>query len=150
MQELSMYPYKFYLGRSANDQDKWLIDVYEDKKLTEPYEYIGTVVTDVEPSSMASTDTLTKKEPTQTVVQLVPEDIRRAFSSAVDRYEEEWMRECLDSCHEEVKVGYLTFSPSRIVEELDPIAFRCMIGDSSEEIAESYGEYEGEYEEDSE
>jgi len=31
----------------------------------------------------------------------------------------------LDETHEEVKIGELTFSPSRILKELDPTAFRC-------------------------
>ena len=34
-------------------------------------------------------------------------------------------REMLDECYPEVKIGYLTFSPSQIVEECDPTAFRC-------------------------
>ena len=34
-------------------------------------------------------------------------------------------REMLDECYPEVKIGYLTFSPSQIVEECDPTGFRC-------------------------
>ncbi len=42
---------------------------------------------------------------------------------------EEKCREMLDECYPEVQIGYLTFSPSRIVEKLDPTAFRCMVAD---------------------
>ena len=34
-------------------------------------------------------------------------------------------REMLDECYPKVKIGYLTFYPSQIVEECDPTAFRC-------------------------
>jgi len=43
---------------------------------------------------------------------------------------EEKYRQMLDECYPEVQIGCLTFSPSRIVEELDPIAFRCGVADS--------------------
>lgn len=33
-------------------------------------------------------------------------------------------REMLDECNAEVRIGYLTFSPSRVLEILDPIAFK--------------------------
>ena len=33
--------------------------------------------------------------------------------------------EFLDECHEEIKIGCCTFSPSRVLKELDPIAFDC-------------------------
>lgn len=39
---------------------------------------------------------------------------------AAERY-----ADLLDEVHEPVKIGELTFSPSRIVRELDPVAFRC-------------------------
>lgn len=43
---------------------------------------------------------------------------------------EEKYRDLLNECYPEVQIGYLTFLPSRIVEELDPIAFRCGVADS--------------------
>lgn len=43
---------------------------------------------------------------------------------------EEKYAELLDDCYPEVQIGHLTFSPSRIVQELDPTAFRCGIADS--------------------
>lgn len=47
-------------------------------------------------------------------------------------YEQEY-RDLLDEIYPEVKIGYLTFSPSRIVEELDPTAFRCGVADFESE-----------------
>jgi len=48
--------------------------------------------------------------------------------TAEDKY-----REMLDECYPVVKIGCLEFSPSRIVEEIDPIAFRCGVADSEYE-----------------
>lgn len=33
--------------------------------------------------------------------------------------------EFLDECYGEIKIGCCTFSPSRVLKELDPIAFNC-------------------------
>lgn len=46
-----------------------------------------------------------------------------AFGDAQDSYDE-----VLDS-YGEVKIGYLTFMPSTIVKELDPIAYRVGFDD---------------------
>ena len=43
-------------------------------------------------------------------------------------YEQEY-RELLDEIYPTVKFGSLVFSASRIIEELDPIAFRCGLAD---------------------
>lgn len=50
----------------------------------------------------------------------------------------------LDECYPEIKIGSLTFSPSKIVQELDPIAFRCMVSDESDADGISE-EIDGEY-----
>jgi hypothetical protein len=52
-------------------------------------------------------------------------------------------RNMLDECYGEISIGYLTFSASRIVEEMDPIAFRCAVSDStdSENVVEIRGDY---------
>ncbi len=49
----------------------------------------------------------------------------------------------LDECYPEIKIGYLTFSPSRVLAELDPIAYRCGMSDweSSEGFIEIGGDY---------
>jgi len=38
-------------------------------------------------------------------------------------------RDMLDDCEPEVNVAGLSFVPSRVVEELDPVAFRCGVND---------------------
>lgn len=57
---------------------------------------------------------------------------------------EEKCREMLNDRHPEIQIGYLTFSPSRIVEELDPIAFRCMVADGEfeDDVDDSYDNYD--------
>ena len=42
---------------------------------------------------------------------------------------EQRYRDMLDECEPEVKVGGLTFAVSRVIEELDPVAFRCGVLD---------------------
>jgi hypothetical protein len=40
---------------------------------------------------------------------------------------EEYVREMLDECYDALTIGGIEFSPSRIVEELDPIMFRMIV-----------------------
>jgi hypothetical protein len=47
---------------------------------------------------------------------------------------EELYREMLDECEPEVKVAGLSFCASRIIEELDPIAFRCGVSDYADSL----------------
>tara|TARA_R110002167_G_scaffold208289_1_gene412335 strand:+ start:442 stop:684 length:243 start_codon:yes stop_codon:yes gene_type:complete len=42
----------------------------------------------------------------------------------------------IDDCSEEVKIGNITFSPSRVLKELDPIAYRCGLGDYLDSLAQ--------------
>ena len=58
---------------------------------------------------------------------------------------EEAYRDMLDDRYEEVRIGYLTFSPSRIVEELDPTAFRYGLSDYADSNSDSWFELDGEY-----
>ena len=37
--------------------------------------------------------------------------------------------EFLDECHEEIKIGYLSWPASRVLKEMDEIAFRCGLQD---------------------
>ena len=48
-----------------------------------------------------------------------------------DKKAEEYVREMLNEAYPEVKIGCLTFSPADIVEEMDPIAFSCIVADES-------------------
>ena len=58
---------------------------------------------------------------------------------------EQYTADLLDEVYPEVKIGYLTFRPSDIVKELDPVAFRCMVADEfSNLLEEQAGEINGE------
>jgi len=52
--------------------------------------------------------------------------------------------EMLD-CEGTVKVGGLDFYPSRIIEELDPIAYRCGYSDWLDAQREQWTEFNGDY-----
>ena len=43
---------------------------------------------------------------------------------------EQKLEQQINECYPVVKIGYLEFEPARIVQELDPIAWRCMVADS--------------------
>lgn len=55
--------------------------------------------------------------------------------------------EMLDEVHDTVRIGCCTFDPSRILSELDPIAYRCGLSDfvdaeeSDDRIVEIKGNY---------
>lgn len=63
--------------------------------------------------------------------ELTPVDVEAAY------------RASLDDAYPEVEVAGLTFSPSRIIEELDPTAFRCGCADFSD--SEPWTEIAGDY-----
>ena len=50
--------------------------------------------------------------------------------------------EMLDECYEEVKIGCCTFSPSDIMKQLDPTAFRIGVSENLESLAEDCQLYE--------
>jgi len=47
---------------------------------------------------------------------------------------EQRYRDMLDECEPAVKVGGLTFAVSRVIEELDPTAFRCGVCDYADSL----------------
>ena len=49
---------------------------------------------------------------------------------------EEMFEEILDESYEEVKIGCCTFSPSDIMKELDPTAFRIGVTENLDSLAE--------------
>ena len=52
--------------------------------------------------------------------------------------------EFLDECHDEIKIGCCTFSPSRVLKELDPIAFNCGLSEFIDnELSERPERFEG-------
>jgi hypothetical protein len=60
---------------------------------------------------------------------------------------DERYKNMLDDCCEPCKVGYITFDPSRVLEELDPIAYSCGFNDyvGNEESEGVVEEIDGEY-----
>jgi len=61
--------------------------------------------------------TIKEKAEKRIVAELEPVDLDQLY------------RDMLDECEPEVKVAGLSFCASRIVEELDPVAFRCGVND---------------------
>lgn len=59
---------------------------------------------------------LKEKAEKRIVAELEPVDVEQLFRDSLDE-------------EGDVKVGCLTFQRSRIVEELDPVAFRCGVND---------------------
>lgn len=43
---------------------------------------------------------------------------------------EQKLEDLINETYPVVKIGYLEFDPAKIVQELDPIAWRCMVADS--------------------
>jgi hypothetical protein len=61
--------------------------------------------------------TIKEKAEKRIVAEIDPVDLEQLY------------RDMLDECEPEVKVAGLSFCASRIVEELDPVAFRCGVND---------------------
>jgi hypothetical protein len=61
--------------------------------------------------------------------------------------EEELFEEMLDECYEEVKLGNLSWYPSHVMKNLDPIAFRCGVSEYIDGLVSDgeYFEYDGGY-----
>jgi hypothetical protein len=55
---------------------------------------------------------------------------------------EEMFADLLDECYDEVKIGCCTFSPSQIMKELDPTAFRVGTQENLDSLAEDGTLYE--------
>jgi len=60
---------------------------------------------------------------------------------------DEMYEELLDECYPEVKIGCGIYSPSRIIKELDPVAFDSGANENLDSLAEDgqLYEYEGDY-----
>ena len=75
--------------------------------------------------------------------ELLQAEAERLFNSAMEEYEEEHnteesYEELIDEISEEVKIGSLTYSPGRVLKEVDPIAFRCGMADESDRYYEQF------------
>jgi hypothetical protein len=71
--------------------------------------------------------------------------IKEAIKKELDPIDvEQRYRDLLDEVYPEVKIGYATYSPSQIVEELSPTDFRVGVADytgTEENLTEVDGEY---------
>jgi len=47
---------------------------------------------------------------------------------------EEEYDDMIDECSEEIKIGYISFLPSRVLKECDPIAYRCGLSDYASDM----------------
>lgn len=66
--------------------------------------------------------TIKEKAEKRIIAELEPVDLEQLY------------RDMLDECEPEVKVAGLSFCASRIVEELDPVAFRCGVNDYADSL----------------
>jgi len=60
---------------------------------------------------------------------------------------EELFEELLDECYPEIQIGCCTFSPSQVMKELDPVAFRCGVSEELDNLASDgqFYEHNGDY-----
>lgn len=77
--------------------------------------------------------------------ELLKAEMEKLFDKAMEEYEEEHnteeaYKELLDQTCEEVKIGGLTYSPGRVLKEVDPVAFRCGMADMSDNYYEQFEE----------
>lgn len=59
----------------------------------------------------------------------------------VENVDSEAYDEMLDECYPMVEIGSISLYPSRVLEECDPIAYRCGLSDYADSESENY-EYE--------
>lgn len=52
------------------------------------------------------------------------------------RCDEDMYEEFINEIYPEVKIGQLTFSPGKILRELDPVAFRCGMSEEEEDLCD--------------
>lgn len=73
--------------------------------------------------------------------------IERVKSDLKSIDQEQMFRDSIDETTETIQIGSISFTPSRVLEELDPIAFRCGVSDYMDSLAQDgeYEEIDGEY-----
>ena len=50
----------------------------------------------------------------------------------------EMYNDMLNECTATIQIGYIEFEPSRVLEEMDPIAYRCGLNDYYDSICDEY------------
>lgn len=72
------------------------------------------------------------------------DEFRSSFEEAVENYVSENYDDLLDSCYPEVEVAGMTFSPSQVLKNCDPVAYRCGVADEvSRDLDDGWSELEG-------
>lgn len=65
------------------------------------------------------------------------EEVKEKIEALEGEEGQERYREFIDEVNEPLKIGNISFTPSRVLEELDPIAFNCGFSEwSDEELSE--------------
>ncbi|MBW8015725.1 MAG: hypothetical protein FVQ82_06025 [Planctomycetes bacterium] len=75
----------------------------------------------------------------------VIEELIRQHCEPIDT--EELFEQMLDDCYEEITLGCLSWSPSYVMKELDPTAYRCGVSEYIDGLVEDgeYYEFDGGY-----
>ncbi len=56
-------------------------------------------------------------------------DFWNTFEGIISDYVDENLDDFIDEENEEVRIGSLTYSPSQVLKECDPVAYRCYSSD---------------------
>ena len=65
-----------------------------------------------------------------------PEAFTQGYQMITDIEAHERYDDMLDECHEDVKVCGMTYNTSRVLKEVDPIAYRCGFNDYTSHLEE--------------
>ena len=74
---------------------------------------------------------------------MTEKDFWREFENIISDYVDENLDDLIDEENEEVSIGSLTYSPSQVLKNVDPIAYRCYISDMADYF---YGDFKYELE----
>lgn len=80
-------------------------------------------------------------------VEVLESVFKEVLEQAVQAEVEEHYDDTLDECYPPYKIGCCTFYASRVLKELDPIAYRCGISDFVDaELSDKLSNFESAYE----
>lgn len=76
-------------------------------------------------------------------IEMTEQEFWSKLESVIYDYTEENIDEIIDEENEMVQIGSLTYYPSQVLKEVDPIAYRCYISDMQDFY---YGDFKYELE----
>lgn len=76
-------------------------------------------------------------------IEMAEQEFWSKFESVIYDYTAENIDDFIDQENEEVSIGSLTYSPSDVLKNVDPIAYRCYISDMADCF---YGDFKYELE----